>query len=136
MQPGYINTELIIVVLDSHLSVSQEHTNTCGLLGMDVGTSISTSTFQALCRLGGRRARVSGVGLATESHLCAYTMTCLRSCIIRFPALQLFPHQALHLLPVDLTVPTQSRILTRDLEKQWKPVQCVQYVIYSTRRRG
>lgn len=25
MQPGYINTELVIVVLDRHLSVSQEH---------------------------------------------------------------------------------------------------------------
>ena len=106
--------------------------NTCGLLRVDVGTSVSTSTFQALCRLGGRRARASGVWLATESHLCAYTVTCLRSGIVRFPALQLFPHQALHLLPVYLTVPTQSRILARDLKTQWKPGCCVLcYVFYT-----
>lgn len=121
MQPGYINTELVIAGLNNHLSVSQKHANTCGLLRVDIGTSVSTSTFQALCRLGGRRARASGVRLATESHLCAYTVTCLRCSIIRFPALQLFPHQALHLFPVGLTVPTQARILARDLKKQWKP---------------
>lgn len=93
------------------------HADTRGLLHVNIGTSISTSAFQALCGLGGRRPGASRVWLTVESPLCAHTMTRLRRRIIRFPALQLFPHQALHLFPVDLAVTTQSLILTKKLRK-------------------
>jgi hypothetical protein len=87
-------------------------------LHVHIGTPISTAAFHALCGLGGGRAGVSGTRLTAEPHWRAYTVTYLGSCIIGFPALQLFPHQLLHLFPVDFTVTTQSVILRMEKESR------------------
>ena len=45
-------------------------------------------------------------------------MTYLGSCIVRFPAFQLFSHKPFHLFPVDFIVTTQPFILVKEKENK------------------
>lgn len=86
---------------------------------MDVIPPVSSSSIDTI-RLGGRRPRVPGTGLAVQPERRSRTMAHLGRRIIRLPPLQLLSHETLHLFPVYFVVTAQSFILNRLKDTSWK----------------